>query len=547
MEIQLSGWIRKYMHEHNRGMAFSLFAIVLIVYLPFLHNPFVFDDLPFFSKNSANDFAGSFFNFNLRWLSYASIGWTWAFFIEDTFYFHLGNSLLHALNTVLLFYLLQQIVLNHIQKKLDIGSATYGAWLGALVFGAHPVATYAAGYMIQRSILMAVMFGLLMQLAYLKALLGGQKRWLILSVIAYFFAVFAKEHSVMLPAAVAAETVLFWPQRRVSIIALFGTWGAFTIVAILIILRAKGVFGVPYEPMAAMLFEQRGMKETSLTLHLLSVITQAGLYFKYLLMWLIPNPALMSIDMREAFVASWNQWQAWLDPLMFMLYGAVAVKLLLRRGRPGLAGLALLYPLLMFLIEFSTIRVQEPFVLYRSYFWIPGLMLLIPLIVSKFQSKLLYVSAGCIILILIGLSWSRLWILGDNYRLWNDAAVLLKTGKEPGADRIYYNRGQSSIESKNWQEVSEDMQRVYSLNPEIYQAIYWNGIALMNMEKYQEAIVQFKQATLVKHDDAQSYYALAIAYKRMHQEMESAYAMRMACERNHIVACMIVNGMKEKK
>ena len=72
----------------------------------------------------------------------------------------------------------------------------WAAWVGALIFALHPVAVYAVGYVVQRSILMATFFVLVMQLSYLHGLLTGRRRWLVLAAAAYFLAVFSKEHSV---------------------------------------------------------------------------------------------------------------------------------------------------------------------------------------------------------------------------------------------------------------------------------------------------------------------------------------------------------------
>ena len=116
---------------------------------------------------------------------------------------------------------------------------------------------YAAGYVVQRSILMATLFALLTQLAYVRGLLSGQVRWLVLAAVAYFLAVFSKEHSVMVLALLAAQTVLLRSQVRASARTLWLAWAAFFSIGLLIVLRAKGVFGAPYEAMAADLFERR--------------------------------------------------------------------------------------------------------------------------------------------------------------------------------------------------------------------------------------------------------------------------------------------------
>src|SRR3989338_8461059 len=221
----------------------SLFAAVALVYLPFLGNPFVFDDLNFFSGTAPEIYAHAPFQFNLRWLPYASLGWTAAVFSDAVpHFFHLGNMLLHVANVILLFYLLRLLLGTVLADHENPRVLVWGAWLGALVFALHPVAVYAVGYVIQRSILMATLFALLMQLAYCRGLLTGRKRWLALAVGAYFLAGFSKEHSVLLPAVLAAMTILLRDKNQASRTALWLTWSAFAAIGLLVILRAMGVF-----------------------------------------------------------------------------------------------------------------------------------------------------------------------------------------------------------------------------------------------------------------------------------------------------------------
>ncbi len=384
-----------YFRQRDRGWMISLFAAVCLVYLPFLGNPFIFDDANFFLGDNPDYYAHAMFHFDLRWLPYASMGWTYAVFSDvQPHFYRLGNMLLHGANAIALFYLLRQLIGAVTPDNRNSPQAVWGHWLGALIFALHPVAVYAAGYMIQRSILMATLFALLTQLAYLRGLLTGRKRWLALAVMAYFLACFSKEHSVLTPAVLAALTILLRDKNQASRKALWATWGAFTVIGIFVVLRAKGVFGTPYESAAAGMFEQQGIVESTPMLHLLSVLTQAGLFFKYLWLWLLPNPAWMSVDMREPIVASVGVWRGWLGAAAFLAYGLMAFRLLLRGSITGLFGFALLYPWLQFWLEFSSIRIQEIFVLYRSYLWLPGMMLLIPLLLAKFQGKKTLLAMG---------------------------------------------------------------------------------------------------------------------------------------------------------
>ena len=51
------------------------------------------------------------------------------------------------------------------------------------------------------------------------------------------------------------------------------------------------------------------------------------------------------------------------------MHPLLPVTLIWRGGRLGLLGFALLAPWLLFATELSAVRIQEQFVLYRSYLW----------------------------------------------------------------------------------------------------------------------------------------------------------------------------------
>jgi len=536
-----------YFRSRDRGWLLSLFAAVGLVYLPFLGSPFVFDDLLFILGGVAGHYAHSWFHFDLRWLPYATLGWTELWFSNVvTHFFHLGNLLLHAANVILLFFLLRLLAGGVMAGNKDSNAAAWGVWFGALIFALHPVAVYAVGYVVERSILMATFFALLMQLAYLRGLLTGQARWLMLAAVAYFMAVFSKEHSVMTLAVLAAETIVLRPQIRASTRSLWLAWAAFLATGVLIILRAKGVFGTPYEAMAADLFKDQGIVASTPMLHLLSAMTQAGLFFKYLLLWILPNPAWMAIDMREPFVSSWLSWQGLLGAAGFLVYGALGVWLLLRPRWAGLAGLALLYPWLQFVLEFSSIRVQEPFVLYRSYLWMPGMMLFIPLLLAKWPDRKAILALGVAAILLASLAANRLWVFADNYRLWNDAVLLLPDDGVPGADRILFNRGQAEEAMGKWNEAIADFQRVVAISPQYAPVRFELGWAYGRTGRYEEAMVQFDAAIADDPNYANAYYGKAMLLKMRHEDQQAAALMAKSCELKNAMACMIAKRSIER-
>lgn len=535
--------ISNYFYQHDRGWVLSLIAATCLVYLPFLGNAFFFDDLHFFTGDVLNKYAHSYFFFDLRWIPYASLGWTATLFSDVVpHFFHLGNLLLHVASSLLLFYLLRLIVGAVIPDSADSPALVRGAWLAALIFAVHPVAVYAVGYVVQRSIVMATLFVLLMQLAYLRGLLTGQVRWLVLAVLCYFLAVFSKEHSVLAPAVLLAMTLLLKGKIVAPRRALWLTWLAFFAVAVLVTLRARGVLGSPYEAMAAELFEQQGVIASTPMLHVLSAMTQAGLFFKYLLLWLLPNVSWMSVDMREPFVSTLSDWRGWLGLSAFVAYGVIAIRQLLRGGALGLLGFALLYPWLQFGVELTGIRVQEPFVLYRSYLWMPGLLLLIPLLLIRFPQRRTLFALGCMVILLMPLAWNRLWVFADDYCLWNDAVLLLKDERVAGADRIYYNRGQALMKMQKWEEATRDFERSVAISPQLAPIHHQLGEAYSGAGHYEEAVAQFDAAISLNADDGRYYFAKGLALKRLHRDVEARQQLEQSCKLNNAIACFIVSA-----
>lgn len=527
--------------QRDRIKASLLLLLVGLVFLPFINNPLVFDDVTFF-KYPITYYADANFDFLFRWFPYTTLGVTWAFFGEAPPAFRLINLLLHGLNVLMLLLVLRLWISLFVEEPARQKMANWGAWLGALVFACHPLAVYGTGYLMQRSILMATLFTLLMHLAYFRGLLEGDKRYAALAVAAYFLAVFSKEHSLLIPAILLPMTWVLREQIKLSKRALLGTWLALGMIALLVVMRAKGIFGQTYEIDAAALIGQQDLLKGLPMLHLLSVLTQAGLFFKYCLLMLLPNPAWMSIDMRETFILSWRDWTSWLGFLAFIGYGVLAFTCILRKGRIALLGLALLYPWLLFITEFSAIRVQEIFVLYRTYLWLPGFMLLLPLLVSSLPDKKIMLAGALTATLLVPLAWNRLWVFADNYRLWDDAVRLLHGENRLGAQRTYYSRGYyAALEKKDWPSAIEDYKRSLQINSSFPPVKIALAGAYANAGRDQEALVEYDQAIASNPKSAEAYYGKAMFLKKMRDNEGALANMQKSCDLGNGMACAMMS------
>lgn len=262
---------------------------------------------------------------------------------------------------------------------------------------------------------------------------------------------------------------------------------------------------------------------------------------------LVPNPAWMSIDMREPFILTWKEWTSWIGLVGFVAYGAFALIFMLRGGRVALLGLALLYPWCYFMAEFSSIRVQEIFVLYRSYLWLPGYMLLLPLVLSSLPSRKIMLVGALAVLLMVPLAWNRLWVFVDKYRLWDDAVQVLHGEDRLGAHRTYFNRAQASAAVKKWDAAIADYQKSLAINstyPEVNVAL---ATAYSNSGRYPEALAEFDKVISGNPKNASAYYGKSFVLKNLHDMAESIQQMEKSCQLGLQQACVIVALSQQHK
>jgi len=504
--------------------AVVLILCVLGLYAGSLSAPFVFDDFTLFSSGAAlSKYGHGYFDFELRWLSYASLAWTVDWLGYDRSWLRLGNVLLHGANTIALFYLLRQLfkvtLADH--DVLFPERLSWFAFFGALIFALHPVAVYGVAYLIQRSTLMATLFMLLMLIAYLEGLMRESWRWMLIAALCYFAAVYSKEHSITAPGVALALTFLVRKPSVSLLKQITPFYVIATMIAGAVVWSTFGsniVLGAAYEPSAKGMLEQ-GAKLQGLSdlpdAHLLSILTQSGLFFKYLWLWLLPNPAWMSVDMRESFATSLFSWPYTLGFIGYLGYFCAALWLLLKRGRRGLLGFALLYPWIMFLTEWSTVRIQEPFVLYRSYLWMPGLLVALPFVFGSLVPRRAYIVLGLASLLLVPLTLNRLDTFSSNIKLWDDAEKLVRDRNGVfGIERVYYNRGTELGQLKRYEEAIADFNKAIETYPFDY--VYGNrATAYYLLGNYRKALQDYNRAIAIDPENPNSYYGRSLAHRAL--------------------------------
>jgi protein O-mannosyl-transferase len=230
----------------------------------------------------------------------------------------------------------------------------------------------------------------------------------------------------------------------------------------------------------------------------------------------LPNPAWMSVDMRESFAMSYLSWPHSPGLIAFLIYPCVAIWLLLKRGRIGLLGFALLFPWILFLTELSTVRIQESFVLYRSYLWMPGLFAALPLLAGWLAPKRMFILLGAVAILLIPLTLNRLNTFSNPLSLWDDAEKLVRDKPDAyGVERIYTNRGNKLFQLRRYEEAIADFSKAIAAYPDDELVYGSRAKAYYFLGKHQEALRDFDRAIALKPDSRRLYYDRALTYRAL--------------------------------
>lgn len=545
MPISFKRQIQLQLHAKSTFLPiFLLFLLPILLYGKFLWNPIVFDDQDFFNGTIHSEYLGKIFSLQLRWLPYATFEWTRALLGLDLIWFHLENLVLHIANATALFLFLRRLFEIVIPQENAIANGpntiatlplSWLAFFCALIFSLHPAAVYAVTYLSQRSILMATFFTLIMWRLFLEGIVRENQYWLIASAVAYFFAVFSKEHTVMAPAVAAAMTLLLHQPSWRIFKWIWPTFVLYGLIGILVMFEVKSghILGQVYEINATQMLARLAEQDSGFDIRMaypLSILTQSFLFFKYMLLWVVPSPAWMSVDMYEDFARRLWSWPQIVGLIGFIAYPLIALRLLLQRGMKGLLGFALLCPWLLFITEFSTIRIQESFVIYRSYFWMIGLFAAMPFVLQKVPAKRAVVALTVITLIMIPTAWFRLVTFSHPLLLWDDAARLVvdKTNR-PGVERIYYNRGQTLFRLAHFQQAIEDYDKALAVYPGYSYAYNGRGAAYLELKKYQQAMNDFNKAIELNPRYFPPFIGKGLTYEKLNNLDAARWNYKISC------------------
>ncbi len=498
---------------------------IAVLYNFGINNQLVFDDARLTDGTIFGQY-GSLMQFKARVLSYGSFVWFQSVFGDGWWKQRVFNIALH-MSTALTLYALALELLQRTQWGESSSADTFSSSLraaaltGVALWAFNPVAVYAVAYLIQRSILMATLFVALACLGFVRGLVTGRMVWHLLALVSYVLAVASKEHAIT---AILLTVPLFVfinrpPLRRVVQLAA-GAAVVLTLMGALLFKQYGSIVGTVFDETSRAFATQLEQQQPGISqiIYPLSVINQASLFFQYGLLWFLPYVGWMSIDLRPAFPLAIVSWQlvgalAWLG----MLFGSIWL-VLRRHDVWGLLGLCMLIPGLLFITEFSTVWLQDPLVLYRSYLWSMALPVLFAIPFVGRTSRQLYAVVLIVLGVLAASAYERILSLQTPAIAWADASEKIDRqapANAVGRWRPFLNQGAEAADHGDFEGALRLFSLAETLGEPLGSARLNMGVSLQQLKKHALALDNFAAA------EAKGFTEAGLHYQRG----ESQYAL----------------------
>jgi tetratricopeptide (TPR) repeat protein len=496
----------------------GLSLAVVLLYWTSLGNGMVFDDARLADGTVFGQYGG-LAALKPRWLSYGSFVWVQALFGEGWRVQRLVNVMLHLATVFAVYRLLATLMertefpAEEARKPGFASSRTTALCIGVALFALNPAAVYAVAYLIQRSVVMAALFVALGCLAFVRALTRGGKGWFAAALACYVAAVLSKEHAVtaMLLAVPLYVFVRRPPPRQVAVVAI-SALAILAAAAAALYAAYGGIIGTVFDETSRAYVAQLeplapGIGER---LYGLSIANQATRFFQYGWFWFVPDITRMAIDLRPAFPLAFWGWPQTAGALGYLAVLAGSAWLVLRRSDvAGLAGLAVLAPGLLFVTEFATVWVQDPFVLYRSYLWAITMPLVVALPLVGVNRNVQLAIGVVLAAGFAGLAFERILSLRDAQSAWADAAAkvdLQAPASAVGRWRPGLNLGAELMEKGAYEMALRHFTQAEALGEPLGSASFNTGVAQQQLRQHRAALDAFARAESKGFTEAALYY-----------------------------------------
>ncbi|MFN0079062.1 MAG: tetratricopeptide repeat protein [Prosthecobacter sp.] len=495
-------------------------------------------------------------NFILRPVAYASF---YLNYLMDGFkprWFRVVNIVIHALNSLLIYALLNSLLRRSAAGDLKRGSVLFIAATAALIFAAHPLAIESVTYIIQRFTSLAVLFSLLALWLHFTSLSARSRLglWLLRSaaVVAMLLAMQTKEESFTVPfLAVLLDWLVVGSRLRLAVVRALPLLLCAPLIPALVILTAAAQHGGAFNWEASINIVND--RHTPLN-HWHYIVTELTVVAHYLrqLFW----PAGLNLD------PAWPKYESlWQGPVLValgVLTGLIAAAWCLFRRFRGDVRFALGFAFtLWFFITVSPssglVPLPDLMAEHRSYLPSIGIFVLVACLLDRLRSanlrsswaKVLVPAAA--VLCVGALSWAtcarnKVWSTRESlwedtvakspgkYRTWGNLGAVYSAGGneekavacfraalkiEPRFQNGLLNLSNSLLRLNRPKESLDTTQQLIQMDQTAATKLpvaFTLGIGLAGVGRYDEAITTFTNILAAVPDNIQARKALGLVY-----------------------------------
>jgi tetratricopeptide (TPR) repeat protein len=430
----------------------------------------------------------------------------------DVRYYHLVNLTIHLINACLAGWLTLLIFSSPALKDNPIASQKKViAFITALMFVSHPLATQSVTYIVQRLTSLAALFYLLSLALYVKARLsnkGNKSKALLFtgSLISAVLAMLTKENAFTLPFAIVLFEFFFLRTKKLSIN--FRNYRMIlvliTFLGFILIILLKFSFSI-FKPIPPML----GHTYTITPFNYF--FTQFSVIIKYLQLLFLPINQNLDYDFPIS-----NTFFEIRTLLSFLVLLSLIILAVISFKRYRIISIGIFWFFLTLSIESSFIPINDVIFEHRTYLPSFGFFLILTSgIYYLLWNKHKYL-AITIFVIIIGsnsyLTHERNKVWKDNVSLWSDVV-----SKSPNLSRALVNCGLAYSNIEQWDKAIEDYSKAIGFNTKYTDAYYNRGVAYANLGKWEQAIDDCSKAIEIDPKHTKSYYNRGVAYANLNQ------------------------------
>jgi len=486
--------------------AACILLVVAACYFPALQNGYIWDDDYYVTQNATLRSVQGLYRmwFELRsipqyyplvhttyWLEYHLWG-------LNPFGYHLVNILLHAVNALLLWYLLRKL-------------AVPGSWLAAALFALHPVHVESVAWITERKNVLSAFFYFLSLIAYIRASGLGQPipvngtakeanpfRFYLLSLILFIGALLSKTVTCSLPAVILL--VIWWKRGRLTVRDIT------PLVPFFIVGAGLGLQTAWLEEHGV------GARGDAFNYGIAERFLIAGrAFWLYLEKLFWPLPLAFFYPQWVVDVQAWRQY---LFPIS-AIAGLAGLVLLQKKIGRGIAAAMLffagtLFPALGF---FNVFPMGYSFVAdhFQYLASIGPLALFAAALKTSFLKMPVRLKAAeavviCAVLCMLGaLVWQQSQIYKNEETLWRDTLV-----KNPRSLFAHMNLGKTLCDQGRPDDAIQYFQAALLIKSNFAMTHYNLGVAYIKKGAHEQAMLHLKEAVRLNPEYAEAYYNLGI-------------------------------------